>query len=154
MTFDTVRELGLEFVRAKEDRCYGMPALTVGGKLFVVKTSHRSAGRNSVSVTVGFRSRESLIKSNPDVYYLRPHYEPYPVVLVRLDRINRDTLRRLLRSAYRAVSSGAVDPDRPMPRGRRKVLPRKSSTRTKQENNEGSERTWIKRPASSVKARS
>lgn len=132
ITFDAVREVGFRFPGARETRYYGMPALTVRGKMFVVKTGHRSAERNSISVPVGFRSRERLIKSDPDVYYLKPHYEPYPVVLARLNRIDRGTLRRLLRSAYRAVSIGAVDPDSPVPRARGKQAPpRRLSKRTK-----------------------
>jgi hypothetical protein len=112
LTFKTVRELGLELPDAKETRYYGMPALTVRGKMFVVRTGHRSAERNSISVPVGFKRRDALIAADPDVFYLKAHYERYPVVLARLGRIDRAALKRLLRAAHRAVSSGKVDPDR------------------------------------------
>jgi hypothetical protein len=112
LTFAAVRELGLALPRAREARYFRMPALKVDDKIFAVRTSHRSAERNSISVPVGFKRREELIAADPRVYYLKPHYEPYPVVLVRLDCIDRDALRRLLRSAYDAVSSGVVIPGR------------------------------------------
>jgi hypothetical protein len=86
--------------------------LPVDGEIFVVQTGHRSAEPNSISVPAGFKRREQLIASNPRVFYLKPHYKPYRVVLVRLECIDRDELRELLRSAYRAVSSGAVKPGR------------------------------------------
>lgn len=112
MTFDDVRTIGLKLPRAQETRYYRMPALKVDGEVFVVCTSHPSAESNSVSVPVGFKRRARLIANDPAVFYLKPHYEPYPVVLVRLDRIAHPTLGRLLHSAYRVVSSGKVKPGR------------------------------------------
>ena len=76
--FDIVRELGLALPRAEETRYYGMPALQVDGEVFVVQTSHRSAAPNSISVPVGFKRRDQLIGENPRVFYLKPHYQPYP----------------------------------------------------------------------------
>ena len=112
MTFNDVSKIGLKLPRAKESRYYRMPALEVDGEVFVVCTSHPSAEPDSVSVPVGFKRRAALIAGDPAVFYLKPHYEPYPVVLVRLNRIDRTTLGRLLHSAYRAVSSGKVKPGR------------------------------------------
>ena len=112
MTFDDVRKIGLKLPRAEESRYYRMPALKVDGEIFVVCTSHPSAEPNSVSVPVGFERRAKLIARDPAIFYLKPHYEPYPIVLVRLDRIARTELERLLRSAHRLVSTGAVVPGR------------------------------------------
>jgi hypothetical protein len=112
MTFDEVRKIGLKLPGAKESRYYRMPALKVDDEPFVVCTSHPSAEPDSVSVPVGFERRAELIARDPAVFYLKPHYEPYPVVLVRLDRIKRPALEQLLRSAHRAVSTGAVVPGR------------------------------------------
>ena len=110
MTFDDVRKIGLKLSRVEESLYYRMPALKVDGEIIVVCTSHPSAEPNSISVPVGFERRAELIARDPSVFYLKPHYEPYPVVLVRLDRIDREALQRLLRSAYAAVSSGKVVP--------------------------------------------
>lgn len=109
---DTVWALGLALPGAKRFVYYHMPALKVRGQMFACRAGHPSAGPNTLIVPVGFAKRERLIASNPKVFYLRPHYEPYPVVLVRLRRIDRDTLRRLLRSAHQAVSAGRVKPGR------------------------------------------
>ena len=106
--FDTVRKIGLAFPGAQEARYYGMPALKIAGEVFVVQTSHRSAEPNSISVAVGFERRDELVAAEPRVFYLKRHYEPYPVVLVRLNCITRQDLESLLRQAYDAVSSGSV----------------------------------------------
>jgi hypothetical protein len=119
--FDTVRKIGLAFPRAREDRYYGMPALKVDGEAFVVQTSHRSAEPNSISVPVGFEERDKLIAANPREFYLKRHYELFPVVLVRLDRISREDLQRVLLQAYDAVSNGSVRAGQQ--RGRRRQKP-------------------------------
>lgn len=110
MTFDDVRKIGLKLRGAEESRYFRMPALKVDGEVFVVCTSHPSAEPNSISVPVGFKRRTELIARDPAVFYLKPHYEPYPVVLVRLDQIERTKLARLLRFAHRVVSTGVVVP--------------------------------------------
>src|ERR1700722_18534261 len=97
MTFDAIRKIGLKLPGTEESRYYRMPALKVDGEIFVVCTSHPSAEPNSVSVPVGFKRRAELIARNPAIFYLKPHYEPYAVVLVGLDCIERAALARLLR---------------------------------------------------------
>jgi hypothetical protein len=132
ITFDTVREIGRTLPNAEETRYWGSPALTVKGKMFAVRTAHSSAERNSMSVPVGFSRRDALIRQDPNIFYLKSHYERYPVVLARLSRMDRSRVRRLLQYAHRVVSSGAVDPDEPMSREELKKArgARKSSARS------------------------
>jgi hypothetical protein len=52
---------------------------------------------------------------------LKRHYELFPVVLVRLDRISREDLQRVLLQAYDAVSNGSVRAGQQ--RGRRRQKP-------------------------------
>ena len=108
--FATVCEIGIGFPRVQQARYYGVPALKVDGEAFVVCTNHRSAEPNSISVAVGYKRRDELIADKPRVCYVKRHYEPYPVVLVRLDSITREDLQGILRFAYDAVSSGRVRP--------------------------------------------
>ena len=72
-----------------------------------------------------FERREKLIADNPRVFYLRPHYQNYPVVLLRLDQIDRAELSEVLRSAYNAVVTGKVKI------GRSRVASRRSTSRKK-----------------------
>ena len=105
ITFDTVRELGLALPGVEEGTSYGSPSLKVGGKMFACVPVHRSAEPDSLGVRIDFEQRDALITEEPDTYYLKDHYVNYPVVLVRLSRINRDALRDLLLMAYRFVSA-------------------------------------------------
>ena len=105
ITFDTVREMGLALPGVEEGTSYGSPSLKVGGKMFACIPVHRSAEPDSLAVRIDFEQRDELIAAEPATYYLKDHYVNYPVVLVRLSRINRDALRDLLLMAWRFVST-------------------------------------------------
>jgi hypothetical protein len=105
ITFGTVRELGLALPDVEEGTTYGSPALKVGGQMFACIAIHRSADPNSLAIRIDFKDRDDLIAADPAVYYLTDHYVNYPVVLVRLTRVHRDTLRDLLRMGWEFVSS-------------------------------------------------
>lgn len=66
---------------------------------------HRSAEPNTLAVRIDFDQRAELIAAEPSVYYVTDHYVNYLTVLVRLSRINHNSLRDLLGMAWRFVSS-------------------------------------------------
>jgi hypothetical protein len=47
-------------------------------------------------VRVDLEQRELLLEDAPDTYYITDYYAPYPLVLVRLSRVNREALHDLL----------------------------------------------------------
>jgi hypothetical protein len=103
--FDTVRKIGLALPDVEEGTMYGSPALKIRGKLLTCIPIHRSAERDSLAVRIDFERRAELLATAPDIYYLTDHYVNYPVVLVRLSRIDLDALRGLLAMAWRFVSA-------------------------------------------------
>jgi hypothetical protein len=68
----------------------------------------RAIGLSLPGVRVGFEEREALIADDPRVYYVKPHYQDYPTVLVRLAVIDREALRDLLKSAWRTVTAATT----------------------------------------------
>ena len=105
ITFETVRRIGLGLPGVEEGTMYGTPALKLKGKLLTCIPSHKSAEPNSLAIRVGFDERDDLLREAPDTYYVKEHYVNYPVVLVRLSRINVDQLRDLLNMSFRFVSA-------------------------------------------------
>jgi hypothetical protein len=106
ITFDTVREIGEQLAGTEVATAYGSPALKVNGRLYAVIAINKEAEPNSLVVYLtDFDEREALLKEDPGTYYMKRHYEPYPVVLVRLARVTRDALGELLRGSHRVVSS-------------------------------------------------
>ncbi|MBI2689974.1 MAG: MmcQ/YjbR family DNA-binding protein [Acidobacteria bacterium] len=101
--FQTVRKLGLQLEGVVESTTYGAPALKFGRKLLACMTTHRSAEPGTLAVRVGFVERDELIAEAPAIYYVKPHYLNYPVVLVRLARVSEEALGDLLRMGWRFV---------------------------------------------------
>lgn len=106
MTFKTVRTIGLKLPGVVETTMYGKPALKLRGKMLAVVTSHPSAEPNTLAVLCD--DPQLLIAEQPDVYYLKPHYEGYSVVLVRMARATPDVMRDLLAGAHRLASSATA----------------------------------------------
>ena len=96
---------------------YGSPALKLGKRLVACLAINRSAEPESLVVRTDFEQRAALLNDDPETYYVTEHYVNHPVVLVRLDRIQRDQLRDLLAAGRRCVLAHAE-------RSNKKVRPR------------------------------
>ena len=103
--FDAVREIALTLPDVEESTIHGAPSLKVRGRLLTCPAIHRSAEPNTLAVRIDFDQRAELIAAEPSVYYVTDHYVDYPTVLVRLSRIDRNSLRDLLGMAWNFVSS-------------------------------------------------
>jgi hypothetical protein len=106
ITFDTICEFGERLPGTEVSTAYGSPALKVNGRIYAGIAINKEAEPNSLMVYLAdFEQREALLTEDPATYYVKPHYEPYPVVLVRLACVTHDALNDLLRGAHRVVSS-------------------------------------------------
>jgi hypothetical protein len=106
ITFDTVRDIGKQLPGTEVSTAYGSPALKVNGRIYAVIAINKEAEPNSLAVYLAdFEQRDALLSEDPDTYYVKPHYAPYPIVLVRLACVTRDALKDLLCGAHRVVSS-------------------------------------------------
>ena len=79
--------------------------------------THRSAERDTLVVRVAFEDREWLIEDAPESYYLTDYYRSYPLVLVRLSRVDRDALSDLLSVSWHLTSAKARNRARSRRRG-------------------------------------
>jgi hypothetical protein len=104
-TFATVEALGRALPDVEVTTAGGQVALKVRGKLFACTATHKSAEPNSLMVRMDFAARDALVEEDPDTYYLKEHYVPYPCVLVRLNRVHLDALRDLVAGAHRFVGT-------------------------------------------------
>ena len=105
ISMDAVRRMALALPEVEEGTIYGSPAFRIRGKLLACAAIHRSAEPDTLAVRIPFDLRADLIESDPDSYYLTDHYVNYPVILVRLSRINIEGLRELLAASWRFVSA-------------------------------------------------
>ena len=99
--FRLVREVGLTLPHVEATVRYdGAPVLKVGGCFMAGLASHPSAEPESLVVRYALDDRAWLIEDAPDIYYLTDYYRPYPLVLARLSKLDRDAIRDLLKVSW------------------------------------------------------
>jgi len=111
LTFGDVQKIGATLAGVDVGTAYDSPCLRVNKKMIACIAINKQAEPNSLMIRMPVDQRDALIAEAPDVYYLKPHYENYPCVLVRLAKVHRDALRDLLQGAWREAS--ATKPRRP-----------------------------------------
>ncbi|HEV8268987.1 MAG TPA: MmcQ/YjbR family DNA-binding protein [Thermoanaerobaculia bacterium] len=99
-TFAVVRRLALSLPGTVEAPCYGTPGFRVAGRLFA---RLREDGESLV-LGVDLDSREALLESRPDVFYITDHYRGYKWVLARFGLVRPAELKELLAEAWRRVA--------------------------------------------------
>ena len=107
LTLAAIKKMALALPDVEEGTAYGSPALKLHGQLLGCVPTNRDAEPNSFVLRVDFAQRDELIAAEPAVYYVKPHYEDYACVLVRLDKVHPDAMRDLLRMSWQFVRSKA-----------------------------------------------
>ena len=106
-----VRRLALALPETTEGTAHGNTAWRVRDKLFVWERPLRTKDLEALGEAVptgpilGARvehlvAKEALLADDPDVYFTTPHFDGYPAVLVRLDRITAADLEELVVEAW------------------------------------------------------
>ena len=113
MTWDDVRRIALVLPEVEEGTTYRKPAFRVAGKAFAWESPHE---HGALVLYCDIGERPLMIETRPDTFFVTPHYEPHPMVLVRLehadeeelaDRIEESWLLRAPEKLADAYASGA-----------------------------------------------
>jgi hypothetical protein len=106
--FEQVRRIGLTLLDVESTTRYdGSPVLKLGGAFLAGLATHPSAEPATLVVRADLDEREGFIADAPETYYLTDYYRRYPLVLVRLSRIDRDALRDVLSVSWRLTAPKA-----------------------------------------------
>jgi hypothetical protein len=108
-----VRRIALSMPEATEQPMHGLPSWRVRKKLFVWERPLRKSDLEALGEAapdgpiLGARvehllAKEALLADDPAVYFTTPHFDGYPSVLVRLERIAVDELEELTIEAWLA----------------------------------------------------
>ena len=79
---------------------YGTPALKVRGKLMA-----RLKDAETLVVRCPLEDKEFLVGAEPEVFFETDHYRGWPLILVRLSRVDPARLRQRLEVAWRMQAS-------------------------------------------------
>lgn len=99
--FDRVREIAADLPEAEESTWYGTAAFKVRKKAFV--RIHDKMG-DVIVVRVPLEERDAIMAADPEKYFITPHYQSYPAMLVRLPAVTRGELRVALNRSWRYVA--------------------------------------------------
>jgi hypothetical protein len=112
-TWDDVRRIALALPETSEGSSYGHASWRVRDKGFVWERPLRPADLRALGEDaptgpiLGARLehvgvKEALVADDPDVYFTTPHFDGYPAILIRLDRIAVEELEEIVVDAWLA----------------------------------------------------
>ena|SRR5215471_6484280 len=94
-----VRELALALPEVEADETAGgRPFFRIRGKGFAWQARERDGG--GLAVRVDPDEKELILESKPKVYFDPPHYNGFPAVNIRLQRIGRKELAERIEDAW------------------------------------------------------
>jgi len=98
-TEDDVRRIALSLPETTEKPWFRTPGWRVKDKSFLRIRSDAEGGL--VVFVADLDEKEALLASEPEVFFTTPHYDGYPVVLVRLEAVELDELEELITDSWR-----------------------------------------------------
>jgi len=110
-SWEEVRRLATALPEVTEVESRGLAQWKVRGKLFVWERPLRRSDLAALGDAapdgpiLGARvehevAKQALLADDPEVFFTTPHFDGYPIVLVRLDRISLDDLREVVTEAW------------------------------------------------------
>lgn len=96
VTLEMIRELALALPETVEVGSPESPAFQVRRKSFV----WLKPDGETLVVRLPEELRDALIQTEPDVYYITPHYQPNGYMLVRRSAVEREALADLLTDSW------------------------------------------------------
>ena len=112
-TWEDVRRIALGLPETDEQGRRGLASWRVRDKLFVWERPLRDSDLRALGdaapdgAILGARvehlvAKDALLADDPDVYFTTPHFNGYPAILVRLERVGSDELEELIVEAWLA----------------------------------------------------
>jgi hypothetical protein len=100
-TYERICALALKLPGVELGKSYGTPAIKVKGKLMA---RLRSEAEGGLALRCDFLERQMLLQAAPEAFYLTPHYQDYPMILIKLEEVRTDALPDLIERAWRMVA--------------------------------------------------
>lgn len=97
-TWADVVEIGSRFPGLEQSTSYGTPSLKVRGKFVCRMRTNPDA---LVMRVIDLGETQALLQGDPETFFSTPHYDGYPAVLIRLERVDAEELAELIEDAWR-----------------------------------------------------
>ena len=115
-TWGDVRKIALAFPGTSEEKSREHAAWIVNKKFFVWERPLRKSDIEALGTkapkgpvlgvrTADLEMKDVLLQNDPRVFFTTPHFDGYPAVLVRLDKIGVKKLKEVIEEAWLARAS-------------------------------------------------
>ena len=115
-TWSDVRKIALAFPGTSEEKSREHAAWIVNKKFFVWERPLRKSDIEALGTkapkgpvlgvrTADLEMKDVLLQNDPRVFFTTPHFDGYPAVLVRLDKIGVKKLKEVIEEAWLARAS-------------------------------------------------
>lgn len=101
VTEDDVRRIALSLPETAEKPYNRLPSFRVRSTLFI--RMHELPDTLFMRCT-DLDERNELLKAEPGKFFITPHYDGYPGILVRLSQVDPDELTELLTESWRVCA--------------------------------------------------
>ncbi len=85
----------------EQSTSFGTPAIKIKGKLL---SRLRTEAEGGLALRCGVLDRQILLQSDPESFFLTDHYQDFPWILFRLDKISKSSLSDVVLRAWRLVA--------------------------------------------------
>ena len=116
-TWATVWKVLAALPGTEQGRLHDNPAVRVRGRLVAYlpnnprsRPAHAPDHEEFLVVRCDLAERVALLAEDPETFFVTPHYQTYPGVIVRLATVRPDQLRELLTEAWRLVAPKTAGP--------------------------------------------
>ena len=103
LTLDDVHEIAIGFPGVEEGRSYGTRAWRVGKK-FMMRAKERMDDVLVVGVD-NLDEKELLLEQAPDLYFTTDHYNGYPALLLRVNKMGKRELKAFIERSWRRAAT-------------------------------------------------
>lgn len=101
LSYAALKRKLLDWEGVEEGTSYGKPSLKAFGKFL---TRLKEDGDSIVLTGINFDEREMLMETQGDVFYITPHYQNFPSVLMRLSAADAANVEAVLRRRWRELA--------------------------------------------------
>jgi hypothetical protein len=100
--YESLCKLALKYPGVELSTSYGTPSIKVKGRIL---GRLRTEAEGAFALRCDFMDRQILLQVHPQAFFVTDHYLNYPMVLVRLDKVERAELADLVERAWRMVAT-------------------------------------------------
>lgn len=104
ISVDTVQKIALSFPFAQESVSYGTPSFKVQGKMFARILENST----TMSVNISHDDRHLWVQKDPETFSVPPHFQKYMYMLVNLETVTEEDLKKLLKNGWKRRASKAL----------------------------------------------